>query len=187
MTDIDTETASAKPTEPSGSSALVVDVVIAAVLSGLCFVGIVWTDMAVLSSERYWLIVVAIFFVASFVVFWRHRTPQVIWWRLLLKLAVHWFGVLVAIHMVFVFIASGRMANTDAGLMASVLLGLSTYLSGVHGSWRMLLIGALILGGTVLATYVDQFQWLLLGLALVTIVLLVMGDRLFGQKRAAEA
>lgn len=185
MTGTDTTTADAPP--PPGHADRVIDALIGLTMLGMCFVGFVLADVAALTGRTYWMICVALFAVASFWLFWRHRDAGMHVWRLLFRLSIHWLGALVAVYVVFGFIDAGRIANNSAGLMASVVLGLATYLAGVHGSWRLLAIGAAIGLGTVAAAFLEQFIWVLFGLALAAIALLAGGDRLLGRRHDEAA
>jgi hypothetical protein len=169
---------------PPGRTDMLLDSIIGLGMIGLAFVGFVLTDAADRLGRDYWLICTAVYALASFWLFWRHRGPELRVWRLLGRLAIHWLGAAAALLVLFGLIDTGRIAETSAGLMGSVILALATYLAGVHGSWRLLAIGAAIGLGTVAVAFVEQYIWVLFGLALAALVVLVSGDRLLGRRRA---
>jgi hypothetical protein len=99
--------------------------------------------------------------------------------------AMHWVATLAAVHVVFILLRAGRMNNEDAGLVALLTLGLSTFLAGTYGDWRFCLVGLLLglIAGT--AAFVEQFLWMLL-IPLIVIVAL-LGLWWLRSRRAAPA
>ena len=69
-----------------------------------------------------------------------HEPPGTAWAQPALRTALHWFGVLVAIELVYIFIGAGRLTNANTGLMNGTILALGTFTSGVHANWRLVVI-----------------------------------------------
>ena len=74
--------------------------------------------------------------------------------------------MLLAIELVYVLIAAGRLTNADTGLMNGTILALGTFTSGVHTNWRVAVIGVALGLGTAAVGYVEQYLWILFVLAL---------------------
>jgi hypothetical protein len=172
--------AGAKP----GSAARAIDLIVGLAMIGLAFVGFALTDAADRLGRDYWLICVVLFALASLWMFWHHRKEGFRFWPLVGRLLIHWAGALGAIFLIYGFVGTGRIDENSAGLIGALTLGLTTYLAGVHGSWRLLAIGVAIGLGTVAAAFVEQFIWVLLGLALAVIAAMLFGDRLTGSRQS---
>ena len=100
------------------------------------------------------------------------------------EVALHWIGVFVAIHFVYFFLGTGRMANADAGLTSALLVALGAYTIGIHGNWRFIVVGAMVATGALAAALVEQYLWVLVGLGVLSVVLFVLGSRL--RKRTGD-
>ena len=66
--------------------------------------------------------------------------------------------MLLAIELVYMLIAAGRLTNADTGLMNGTILALGTFTSGVHTNWRVAVIGAALGLGTAAVGYVEQYS-----------------------------
>ena len=75
--------------------------------------------------------------------------------------------MLLAIELVYLLIAAGRLTNADTGLMNGDILALGTFTSGVHTNWRVAVIGAALGLGTAAVGYIEQYLWILFVLALL--------------------
>jgi len=73
---------------------------------------------------------------------------------------LHWGGAFVAVQIVFILEAQGRFNNADTGLAALMALALASFLAGVHGDWRFMLVGVLLATATAGAAFVEQFLWM---------------------------
>jgi hypothetical protein len=156
---------------------LLVDAAIFLVLLGLSFFGIAGSDIAAESSQSFWGILALIYGVAGFALQWLHHPHRLASTTNLLRLAATWIGVFAAIQLMFLFIAAGRLDNPDAGLVNGLILALGAFVSGIYTSWRMILLGVVLALGTAFVAVVEQYLWVLLALAIVTIAALAWGSR----------
>jgi len=99
------------------------------------------------------------------------------------RLVLLWAGVFVAIQLVYVFIAAGRFANADTGLVNGLILALGTFACGLYVNWRLVVVGVALAVATLAAGYVEQYLWVLLGVALVAVAVLIVGARLTASRR----
>ncbi|HMQ91632.1 MAG TPA: hypothetical protein PKA33_04800 [Amaricoccus sp.] len=163
---------------PRISRKALLEALAALVLLALAFAGIAASDVSAAGTQSYWTLITLIFALASFAVDWQHSGPDFRGSRSAVRLGLHWAGVFAAVQIVYFFIASGRLANADTGLVNGLILALGTFLCGVHVSWRLMVLGLALGLATGAVAYVEQYLWVLLGLALLAVVALLLGTRL---------
>ena len=146
------------------------DAVIGGALLALAFIGIGASDVSGAGSQAYWSALAIAFGAAAFAVDWVHADDEFEFWPAAFAMAAHWIGVLAALQLVYLFIASGRIANADVGLVNGTLLALGAYLSGVHANWRMIVVGVAVALATLSVAWVEQYLWVLFALALLALV-----------------
>jgi hypothetical protein len=159
------------------------DVIAAAVMLALAFVGVAASDVST-ASQTYWSLLAIVFGLICLGLDWVHEPRGTQWWKAALKTGLHWFGVLLAIELVYVLIAAGRLTNADTGLMNGTILALGTFTSGVHTNWRVAVIGVALGLGTAVVGYVEQYLWILFILALAALGVIVAVARM---RRRADA
>ena len=111
-------------------------------------------------SQTYWSSLAMIFGLICVALDWMHEPPGTAWAQRAGRTALHWFGVLIAIEPVYVFIGAGRLADTSTGLLNGTILALGTFTSGVHTNWRLVVIGAALGLGTVAVAHIEQYLWI---------------------------
>ncbi len=154
-----------------------VDLAVGAGLLGLAFVGVAASDVYGGGSQALWSLITLIYAAACLGLQWLHGGGESRSLRGLGRLAVHWLGVLAAIQLVYLFIAAGRLTSADDGLVNGAILALGTYLAGVHGDWRMLVIGVAVAVGTAAAALVEQYVWVLLAIGLIALAAMFLYAR----------
>ncbi len=160
----------------------VFDLSIGAAMLVLAFIGVAASDVTSGGSQTYWFFLAIAFGLLCMVLDWIHEAPGTAWANPLLRTALHWFGVLAAMELVHVFIASGRLTNADTGLLNGLILSLGTFTTGVHTNWRLVVIGAALGLGTAAVAYVEQYLWILLALALLALAAIYLISRLRGRR-----
>jgi hypothetical protein len=156
----------------------VTDLVVGGAMLVLAFVGIAASDVSGLGSQTYWTILALLFGVACLGLQWLHAGDGLARARSALAMAIHWVGVLAAVEIVYLFIAAGRLTNADAGLLNGLVLALGTFLAGVHGGWRLAVIGVAIGLATIAVAWSEQYLWVLLALAVLALAALFPVGRL---------
>ena len=149
----------------------------------LAFIGIAASDVSA-RSQTWWSLIAIVFGLICLGLDWVHEPRGTSWWKAALRTALHWFGVLLAIELVYLLIASGRLTNADTGLMNGAILALGTFTSGVHTNWRVAVIGAALGLGTAAVAYVEQYLWILFVLALAALALIIAIARWRGRADA---
>lgn len=164
--------------EPASARRIIIGALVGLAMVVLSFGGIAASDVSAGSTQGYWTMLTVVFAIAAFVIDWLHSehgfsiTPHA------MRLALLWIGVFVAIQLVYFFIAAGRFANADTGLVNGLILGLGTFSCGLYVNWRLSVVGVALGLATVAAAYVEQYLWVLLAVALLAVVVLVLGARL---------
>lgn len=128
----------------------------------LSAIGVTISEISPAKAFRYWIVMVPIFGAVSLFSGWSRAraggmTAADVVWRQLL----HWAALAVAVCLVFLLQASGRMGEADAGTVTLLSLSLATFLAGVHFDWRYCVVGALLAAAVAAIALVSNFLWLI--------------------------
>jgi hypothetical protein len=129
----------------------------------LDIIGIGITDFAPQSSHWYWLAMVIVTGIASIFMEWsyaREKGPGIaaaLKYQMLL-----WLGVLIAVNLVYFMLHSGRLDSENTGLVILLILALATFLAGLRLDRKLCLLGIFMAGVLILATYLEEFLWIVL-------------------------
>lgn len=156
----------------------VVEAVAGIVMLVAGFAAIAASDVSASGSRAYWTILVVAFGAAALAAEWLYSGRAAMGTRTAARIVLHWFGVFVTIQLVYYFVASGRFANADTGLANGLILALGTYLAGVHGTWRLVVIGVALAAATAAVAFVEEYLWVLFAVAILATVALMFGARL---------
>ena len=140
------------------------------ILLGLAMTGIAITDFRPAKSLYYWLCMAPVFAVFCIYMHWSQIPAEGrARFRMALNQILHWAGFLAGIYVVFRLHGDGRLNDPSAGLVAMLLLAMSTFFTGLHNDWRVLIVGTTLLVATLAAAWVEEFFWI----ALVPIPILI--------------
>ena len=159
------------------SRTMIVEGAISLILLALAFLAIAASDISAGNSHNYWVGLVVIYGIASFIFDRLHTGHKWTDWRSMVTIVIHWAGVLATI-------AAGRIDNANIGLADGLLLALGTFTSGAAGNWRMIVIGIALGLATAVVAMVEQYLWVLLGVAVVTVLIVILGSRFRANRRA---
>jgi len=137
----------------------------------LAAIGVGVTTFSQQYGYHYWLSMAPIFAVVNLLTSWsRARAAGQNAGSILLAQALHWLGAVLAIYVIFLLFRMNWLSDQESGVLALLVLALSSFLSGVHTDWHFCIVG-LVLGAIVAgAVFVQEFVWMLvvpLGVALV--------------------
>ncbi len=143
--------------------------------------GVAITDYSVKYGLWYWLGMSIISGGVSISMAWRaaaeagetargHLTRQVF----------HWLSLVVSLLLIFFLQNAEALNPSTSGLMALLMLALTTTLAGVHFRPRLALLGGIQAATFVAAVLTEEFFWILLILILVVVV----GDIVWRSRRA---
>uniref|UniRef100_UPI0018DF0318 hypothetical protein n=1 Tax=Roseomonas rosulenta TaxID=2748667 RepID=UPI0018DF0318 len=138
------------------------------------FFGVAWVGGTEQPNLLYWKILTPIFGLLCVVAGWSGSASSGGRTRLIWTQALHWAAFLIAMMLLFAPSVRGVVNDnaTEIGLL--LLLGLGTFVAGVHaGSWRIVAVGA-VLGLSVPAVAVMQ-QSVMLIVSGALVVLLCAG------------
>ena len=71
-------------------------------------------------------------------------------------------AVFVAVNLVYFLFHSGRLDSENTGLVILLILALATFLAGLRLGWRLCILGFLLGSTLILATYLEEFLWIVL-------------------------
>ena len=142
-------------------------------LTILSAIGVALANYSPQSAFRYWLWMAPIFGVLS---------VGAAWWRASIRgdsiaMAVqrqiyHWVGVVAAVYLIYLLQSTGRMENEAAGLSALIVMSLASFLAGVHGDWRMMIVGVVLGLMVVVFAVLEQIIWVIAIPALLIIIVI---------------
>ena len=126
----------------------------------------------------YWIAMVPVFGALSVFMGW-HAQKRAIDPRPMRMRAqlLHWLATVVGVALVFLLDDAGSIERTATGLVALLVLGLSTVLAGIHTEWRLSVLGVLLLATLAAAVAAEQFFWLLLIPTVIAIVIIMRRSR----------
>jgi hypothetical protein len=146
---------------------LIFSLMVVVSLSGLAVMDY-WESYAYL----YWIVLTCCFGVASVALSWyaalesdhaAHRQAPL--GSHLRKQALHWLTlILVFVLAYFLHDPAGAPPETK-GMVALLLLAVTTILAGIHFEWRMALLGLILLGTFVSRVLVDDLFWAMIVVA----------------------
>ena len=129
----------------------------------LSILGVGITDFSPLSSHWYWLAMVVATGIACIVMEWsRARENGLSVTAIVKKEALGWLGVLLAVRLVYFLFHAGRLNSENTGMVILLILALATFLAGLRLGWRLCMLGGLLSGTLMLATFLEEFLWIVL-------------------------
>ena len=159
-----------KAAEKSFLHGLRVFEIIFVILVVLSLVGVGITDFSPARSYWYWFAMAPIFACACLILEWtRFRSEGKSWMGTLRTQLLTWFGLLVAVQLVFLLLRAGRLTFESTGLVILLLLALTTFIVGINLDYQLCLLGG-FLGLTLLVVaYLEQYVWVVLFAAIVVV------------------
>ncbi|OQX14115.1 MAG: hypothetical protein BWK73_10205 [Thiothrix lacustris] len=155
---------------------LKVDVLIFSGIMLLALLGVGITDYSVSRAHSYWrylMIVMAVLTTLWGV--WRSRKLGLAHGsKLLYQQMILWGAALTAMMMIYLLQAAGRLDFEITGLMILLVLALVTFIDGMLVSWKLYLVGLILLMALLLAMYVEAFLWMIVLAALLAVALVVV-------------
>ncbi|MEA3275497.1 MAG: hypothetical protein U9Q81_09470 [Pseudomonadota bacterium] len=171
-------TASSAAPRQGGLKGLLVRELPYVVLYALAVVGVAYTDVDAAASITYWQALIPVFAVIAIIAGWnrsgadaRGRKTYV------LKQLLHWGALFVVVWLLFLHDVQQLLNDQITGLMIIYLLGLTSFLAGVHQDWRMAIFGAfLFLSGIGIAFINDA------AVAMLVLAIIALGGTLLWRK-----
>lgn len=134
------------------------------------FIGVAYTDIAGVNSLHYWLWMIPVFAIAAIVLEWsRYMKGEIDGLHFIRQQLLHWTAVYMAIKLIFILLAIGRLPSNAAAFVLMTVMSLSTFLAGIYIGWRFIVLGIFIALATILAAYFEAYVWVLIPIALLII------------------
>jgi hypothetical protein len=136
------------------------------------FAGVAWVGGDEQPNLLYWYVLTPIFGLLCIIAGWRHAAAQGGKTRLIWTQALHWAAFLAAMMLLFTPSVRGVVNDnaTEIGLL--LLLGLGTFVAGVHaGSWRIMAVGGVLGLSVPTVAVAQQSAMLIAGIGLVVVLM----------------
>ena len=148
------------------------------VLIALSIGGIAIMDYSEKYGLWYWLAMAVIFGAASVGLAWHNvsYTGETRWHQVR-RQVLHWLTLIVGILLVFLMQRFEVLDATTSGIVALLMLSVTTVLAGVHFDWRLAVLGLVLAATYVAAVISEGFFWVLLIVAVVVMFMLVRSRR----------
>lgn len=147
---------------------VIISEAVLSILLFLCFIGVAYTDVAGMSSMRYWMWMIPLFAVAAIILEWsRYVRGEIDGYHFIRQQLLHWIAVFIAIKMIFILLNIGRLPANAAAYVLMTIMALSTFLAGIYTGWRFLVLGLFIALATLIAAYLEAYVWVLIPVALL--------------------
>ena len=120
-------------------------VIVALVMLGLAFIGVIITDISKTYALIYWQVMAVVYAILclGLSAYIRHSTRVLrlvsLWHEVL-----HWLGLGACLLLVWYFVDIGIVGRFEAALMVLTMLALTTFLVGVYVDYSFLLIGIML-------------------------------------------
>lgn len=141
----------------------------------LALLGVGITDYNAASAHGYWrYLMLAMAVLTTLWGVWRTRKLGLAQGsKLLYQQSILWGSTLVAMLVIYLLQAEGRLDFEITGLMVLLVLALATFIDGMLVSWKLYIVGLVLLLALLLATYVEAFLWMIVLAAVVMITLVL--------------
>lgn len=163
---------------------LLIEAGLGVVMLVLAFAAIASSDVSATRTQVFWTALVVIFGIAAYVADYSTGMTGKARIRGIVITALHWVGVFLSIGLINYFAAAGRIDNAEIGLTCGVLLALGSFLAGVHGNWRLLILGAGVGCAAAGVAFVEEYIWFMFGIVVLALVALVIGARLARREKS---
>ncbi len=137
----------------------------------LALLGVGITDYSAASAHSYWrYLMLAMAVLTTLWGVWRTRKLGLAQGsKLLYQQSILWGSALVAMLVIYLLQAEGRLDFEITGLMILLVLALATFIDGMLVSWKLYIVGLVLLSALLLATYVEAFLWMIVLASLVVV------------------
>ena len=133
--------------------------------------GVTLTNVAPEDAHFFWLVMNPVFAIGAIISGWHQAKEQNNRKHLILTQLLHWGSSLIAIIIIYGFLHSGQLQFESTGLMIVLVLALSAFLDGIHVGWHFSMLGILLAVIAVMVSYVEQYIWVIMVIALIFIVI----------------
>jgi hypothetical protein len=149
------------------------------ILTFLSAMGLLLTNYRPVTALNYWSIMFPAFGLVALwqVVMRAGRTDGVA--LTVVRVAAHWLGPLIALRLLFLQLHRGQMDADAVGATTLLLLAVTSFLAGIYQDRLFFFAAAILALGTVVATEIEAYIWLLVVIGLFAFAAIVGGVTLW--------
>ena len=142
---------------------------VAGMLTLLSAIGLLLTNYRPATALNYWSIMFPAFGVVAL---WQvltspARTQNVV--PAVVQILAHWLGPLLALRLLFLQLHRGQMDADAVGATTLLLLGVTCFLAGIYQDRSFFFAAAILAIGTVVATEIEAYIWVIVVIALIAL------------------
>jgi len=148
---------------------------VAGLLTLLSAVGLLLTNYRPATALNYWSIMFPAFGLLALwqVIFGQARTEHAA--LAAARVAAHWLGPLIALRLLFLQLHRGQMDADAVGATTLLLLAVTCFLAGVYQDRLFFFAAAVLAIGTVVATEIEAYIWVIVVVAMIAVGAIVGG------------
>ncbi len=161
-------------------------ILVAIFLLGLGIVGLGLENVSWNYAAWYWGLVLPLFGIISIRMSARRpgRAHQRLWPAIRQQI-LHWIGFFLALSLMFMLEYTGTLNRNSSGLVSLLLLTVATYYAGIHLDRSFLLASFLLAVALCVASYIQEYLWIMVVALAVVAAALYFGQRYLGRRRGA--
>ena len=145
----------------------------------LAFAGVAYNSLDPVAGFRYAQFLPVLFgLVIIAASWWRATGPAIPRGRLVVRQALHWLAVLVAIEILRVPIIGADIGDLGRALIALHLLATGTVLAGIYGDPRLVVVGAGMWAGLLGVALLENWALAIVLIGLLTLAAVLLAHRL---------
>lgn len=134
------------------------------------------------AARTYWICLVPVYGALCVATAWARTHPADGYrWPLVVRQALHWLAIALALTMDFVVRGAGQETGVAAGLNALLLLAVGCLLAGVHFEWLFSMVGLLLMATLIVVAKANEYLWLIFLVGGIVIVILLLAMRWLGK------
>lgn len=157
------------------------------VLTLLSAVGLLLTNYRATTAMNYWSMMFPAF---GLVALWQvlmhsQRTENVM--LTVARVAAHWLGPVLALRLLFLQLHRGQMDADAVGATTLLLLAVTSFIAGIYQDRLFFVAAAILALGTVVATEIEAYFWLITIVGFAAVAAIVGGVLLWRRATAATS
>jgi hypothetical protein len=158
---------------------------VAGVLTLLSAIGLLLTNYRPATALTYWSIMFPAFGLLALWQVVRHadRTENAA--LTAARVAAHWLGPLIALRLLFLQLYRGQMDADAVGATTLLLLAVTSFLAGIYQDRIFFFAAAVLALGTVVATEIEAYIWLVVIIGMLAVAAIVGGAVLWRRRSGA--
>ena len=159
----------------------------AGVLTLLSAIGLLLTNYRPATALNYWSIMFPTFGVVALWQVISNRAAGENVGLAALRVAAHWLGPLIALRLLFLQLHRGQMDADAVGATTLLLLAVTSFLAGIYQDRLFFFAAAILALGTVVATEIEAYIWLIVIVGLLAAGAVIGGATLWRRTTGASA